>query len=264
MPGRAKKLLLVDGSNLLCKAFFGIPPKLLPDGKPIHGVIGFVSILVKIVNATHSSHLLVVFDVEEKPSRAEIYPPYKDNRKQTEIPFIENPWSQWDGIIQALDGLSVKWVAQPGYEADDVIASYASYSHCRVVIAAADTDFLQLVSKRVTMFRYGGKQSVLFTESSVRKRYGIPPERFLEYKALIGDKTDNIDGIRGIGPKNAIKVLNGERELSPQEQDIFERNRSLIRLDTGAELRYSLEELKVPDKLKGLKAFEFLQNIGVL
>jgi len=104
----------------------------------------------------------------------------------------------------------------------------------------------------------------LFNEAVVQEKYGIHPSQFLEYKALIGDKTDNIDGIKGIGPKNAVKVLNGERELIEEERELFERNRGLIKLNTRVELPYNLNQLSFTNKFEDFKAFEFLQNIGVL
>jgi len=145
-----------------------------------------------------------------------------------------------------------------------MIASYVSQLSCEVVIASSDTDFLQLVSKRTTMFRYHGKKSLLFDETVVKEKYGIHPSRFLDFKALIGDKSDNIDGIIGIGPKTAIKVLNGERKLTKKELEILKRNRSLIELNTGIELPYTLNQLSFTNKLGNFNAFEFLQTIGVI
>jgi DNA polymerase-1 len=260
------KLLLVDGHNLLFKAFYGIPEKLLSNGRPIHGVIGFISIITKIVKVTEPTHILVVFDPEEKPSRATLYPHYKENRQQDfgGKPDRENPFSQLADIKRALDCLHIKYVEQTGYEADDMIASYASQVPCKIVIVSSDTDFLQLVNKRTTMLRYHRKKSLSFNEAVVQEKYGIHPSRFLEYKALIGDKTDNIGGIKGIGPKNAIKVLNGERELMEEERRLFERNHSLIKLNTRVELPYTLNQLSFANKFEDFKAFEFLQNIGVL
>jgi DNA polymerase-1 len=259
-----KKLLLVDGHNLLFKAFYGIPERLLSNGRPIHGVIGFISILTKIIDSTEPTHVLVVFDPEEQPSRTTRYSPYKQNRHDYGgKPDRENPFSQLAYIKRALDSLLVKWVEQPGCEADDMIASYASQVPCKTIIAATDTDFLQLVCKKTTVLHYHRKSPILFTESTVREKYGIHPRSFLEYKSLIGDKTDNISGIRGIGPKTAIKVLKGERELTEEERKIFERNRGLIKLDTRIKLPYSLKELRFRNSLEGLKIGEYLRSIGV-
>lgn len=259
------RLLLIDGHNLLCKAFYGVPEKILADGRPVQGVIGFISITVKIIRDMEPTHILVVFDPEEQPSRTKLYSPYKQNRQDFgSKPDRENPFSQLMDIKRTLDILGIKYAEKPGYEADDLIASYAIRSNDEVVIASSDTDFLQLVGKRISMFRYHGKKSVLFNETMVQRRYGIHPSRFLEYKALIGDRTDNIDGIRGVGPKTAIKILNGMRELTAEEQNIFERNFRLIKLDTEVDLPYALHELSCNNKFAEFKVGKVLRSIGVI
>jgi DNA polymerase-1 len=259
------RLLLVDGHNLLCKAFYGVPEKILANGRPVQGVIGFISITVKIIRDMEPTHILVVFDPEEQPSRAKLYSPYKQNRQDFgNKPDRENPFSQLMDIKRTLDSLGIKYTEKPGYEADDLIASFATRSNGEAVIVSSDTDFLQLVGKRISMFRYHGKKSVLFNEMMVQRRYGIHPSRFLEYKALIGDKTDNIDGIRGVGPKTAIKILNGMRELTAEEQKIFERNLRLIKLDTEVDLPYDMHELSCNNKFEEFKAGKVLRSIGVL
>ena len=262
---KMNKLLLIDGLNLLFKAFYGVPEKLLSGERPVQGVIGFIGILNKIIKVVEATHILVVFDPEERPSRTESYPRYKQNRMDYGgMADRENPFTQLVDIKTALERLQIKYVEQPGYEADDVIASYVSQLPCEVVIASSDTDFLQLVGKRTTMLRYHGKKSLLFTETAVQEKYGVHPSSFRDFKALIGDKSDNIEGIIGVGPKNAIKVLKGERKLTEEELKIFERNRSLIELDTGIELPYTLTQLTFINRFKDFRAFEFLQSIGVL
>lgn len=259
------KLLLVDGHNVLHKAWNGIPEILLPDGRPVHGVLGFISVVTKLIMKTEPTHVLVVFDPEEKPSRAALYPAYKQDRPGYEgKPPRENPFSQLPDIKKALDYLHIKYVEQPGYEADDMIASCAYQVPCEVVIASSDTDFIPLICEKTTMLRYHWKNSILFTETVVFEKYGIAPTSFLAYKSLIGDKSDNISGIKGIGPKNAIKVLNGQRALTGEEREIFERNLSLIRLNTTVELPYVLNELSFSNSFKGFKAFQYLRDIGVL
>lgn len=264
--GEINKILLIDGHNLLCKAFFGIPEKLLPDGKPVHGVIGFIAILIKIIKVIKPTHVLVVFDPEEKPSRTALYPQYKANRQEdfSKKDDRENPFTQLADIITALENLNIRYIIPPGFEADDMIASYAAQIPCEVIIASSDTDFLQLLNQRITMFRYHGKKSILFDETMVKDKYGIHPSQFLEYKSLIGDKTDNIGGIQGIGPKNAIKVIKGLRILSEEEQGIFERNRKLIKLYTNAKLPFALDQLLFTRDLANFKTFEFLRVISIL
>ena len=260
-----KKLLLIDGSNLLCKAFFGVPERLLPDGKPVQGVIGFVGIMVKIIRETGPTHILVVFDPEEVPSRVALYARYKQNRQDFgDKPDRENPFTQLADVKRALDGLSINYVEQTGSEADDMIASYAARSGCEVVIASSDADFLQLVTDRIAVFRYHGERSVLLDEEMVQKKYGVHPSRFLEYKALVGDKSDNIDGVKGIVPKTAIRVINGERGLTGDEQEVFARNCSVIALDTDVSLPYELHQLLLGHDFEGFRVGEFLRDTKVL
>ncbi len=259
------RLLLIDGHNLLFKAFYGVPEKLLSNGRPVQGIIGFASIMVKIIREVKPTHVLVVFDPEEIPSRVEQYAQYKQNRQDfSNKPDRENPFSQLMDIKRALDNLGIRYVEQPGYEADDMIASFTSRSNCKTIIASSDADFLQLVSKRVSMFRYHGKKSVWFDETTVLKRYGVHPSRFLEYKALIGDKADNIDGVKGIGPKTALRVLDDARKLTKEEREVFERNYGLIKLNTEVDLPYSMHELSCNDKFEEFKVGQLLRGIGIL
>jgi len=259
------KLLIIDGHNLLFKAFYGIPERLLSSGKPVQGVIGFVGIMTKIIREVRPTNVLVVFDPEEKSPKTNLYSQYKQNRQDfSNKPDRENPFSQLSDIKKALDNLGIKYLEQRGYEADDVIASFTIQYNCEIVIVSNDTDFLQLVNDRITVFRYHGKKSILFTEKVIQEKYGVSPSRFLEYKALIGDNTDNIDGIKGIGPKTAIKVLDNKKRLTKEERKIFERNKTLIKLNTEINLLYTLGQLSFNKDFKGFKGGEFLRIIGVL
>lgn len=113
------------------------------------------------------------------------------------------------------------------------------------------------------MFRYHGKKSVLFNEAVVKEKYGIHPSQFLEYKALIGDQADNIAGIRGIGSKNTIKIIQGIKKLNEAEWDIFERKRQLIKLYTNAILPFALDQLLFTKDLENFKTYEFLRIIHI-
>jgi DNA polymerase-1 len=259
------RLLPVDGHNLLFKAFYGVPEIILSNGKPAQGIIGFIGITVKIIRNVKPTHILVVFDPEEKPSRIELYSQYKQNRQDfSKKPERENPFSQLADIKRALDNLGIRFCEQAGCEADDLIASYAAQSNGEVVIASTDTDFLQLVNERTSVYRYHGKKSVWFNESMVLQRYGVQPGRFLEYKSLIGDKSDTIAGVKGIGPKTAIKVLDGRRGLNAEEREILERNMSLIKLNTEVNKPYQISQLLLSNKFEAFRVGEFLKNTGVL
>ena len=174
-------LLLVDGHNLLCKAFFGLPPRFRRDGLPIHGTIGFVSILLKTIKQLGPTHLAVIFDPEETPSRVECYPEYKSNRPDYgNMPDADNPFSQLADVKKILNYLAVYHLELPGYEADDVIASLKNRFNGDAVIFSTDTDFFQLLSGRVNIFSYRGKHSVLIDEAAFIEKYGIPVTRYVE------------------------------------------------------------------------------------
>jgi DNA polymerase I len=259
------RLLLIDGHNLLFKAFFGIPEKINADGKFVHGVIGFIGMTVKIIRRIGPTHVLVVFDPEETPSRTESYPEYKSNRKDySAVPERENPFTQLAGIKKALEMVGIKYCEQPGYEADDLIASYATPPEYQAVIVSSDTDFFQLVNETTGVYHYHGQKSVWYNTAEITKKFGFHPSRYLEYKALVGDKSDTISGVRGIGPKTALKVLRKERSLTPEEQAVFERNIALIRLNAAVALPYRLDELAYRNHLDMFGISAILRNAGII
>ncbi len=259
------RLLLIDGHNLLFKAFFGVPEKVLPDGKSVHGVIGFIGMTVKIIRKTTPTHILVVFDPEETPARTESYPEYKSNRKDySQVPERENPFTQLAGIKSALDHLNIRYCEQSGCEADDMIAGYTGQPDFQTVIVSSDTDFFQLVSRNTIVYHYHGKKSVFYNIEAVVEKYGVHPSRYLEYKALVGDKSDTISGVKGIGPKTALKVLDNTRLLTAEEQAVFERNKELIRLNTRVELPYQISQLAYNHHLNMFGIGAILRSAGVL
>ena len=259
------RLLLIDGHNLLCRAFFGLPEKLSNEGKPVHGVIGFMSMTVNIIRKTTPTHILVVFDPEETPARKESYPEYKSNRiDYSQVPERENPFTQLAGIKKGLDAIGIKFCEHSGFEADDVIASYTGLPDFQTVIVSSDTDFFQLVSRQTIVYHYHSKNPVFYNVETVTQKIGVPPSRYLEYKALVGDKSDNIGGVRGIGPKTALKVLNNEKNLTQEEQAVFQRNLELIRLKNNAGLPYELENLVYKNHLNMFPIGAILRNAGVL
>lgn len=280
------KTVLVDGHNLLFRSFYGIPARIPgKDGKPIHGVVGFVGTLLKVANRLKPTHLLVVFDSESGSFRRQKEDGYKKDRIKdwSEFPDEENPFSQLSGIYQALDHMTWKYCEVEGVEADDVIASYAreiSSKH-EVFIVSTDSDLLQLVNDRVTLFYPRGKASVLYTPEKVREKYGIHPQQIPEFKALVGDKTDNIEGVPGIGPKTAAKLLGQFESVSKlcdcasmvpgnlgikinKFRDKILRNRALIKLDQELDLPFSINEIKIQRDSWNRKTMSVLREIGLI
>lgn len=259
------RLLLIDGHNLLFKAFFGMPERIHTNGKSIHGVVGFISMTVNIIRKTTPTHVLVVFDPEETPSRKESYPEYKQGRPDySQMSERENPFTQLEGIKKGLEAIGIKHCEQCGFEADDLIASYTGQPDFQTVIVSTDNDFLQLVNRTTLVYHYHGKNSVFFNVEAVTAKFGVEPTRYLEYKALIGDKSDTISGVRGIGPKTALKVMKNEKTLTAEEQAIFERNIELIRLNSKVALPYELNQLTYKNHLDMFGVSAILRNAGIL
>lgn len=208
-----EKLLVIDGHNLLMRMYYGIPgPIRNSQGKDIRGVIGFIGGLFKMVNKGEFNKLLIIFDSETSiESRVKEDSNYKQNRiDYSQVADENNPFVQLKYIYKILDYLKVDYLEVKGYEADDYIASvcrcYGGSHH--ITIASTDRDFLQLVNDRVTVYSPRGKMSIAFTPAEVYRKLKISPSQMVDYKVLVGDKSDNISGVKSIGPKTAIKILN--------------------------------------------------------
>ncbi len=259
------RLLLVDGSNLLFQMFFGMPSRIIGrNGKPIQGTLGFVGALIKIVKMTSPTHILVIFDGEAHNPRTDLDPDYKANRPDySELADEDNPFTQLPYIYAALDFMNIPRYETVDCEADDVIAAYCHRcdADTSVTVSSFDSDLFQLVGERVRILRYRGENSVICDTGYVLQRLGLPPERYADYKSLVGDTSDNIRGVTGIGPKTAAALINeygslegllahadeiGRPRLRASiiaERDRILRNASLIRLTGDRPLPLELCEL---------------------
>lgn len=204
-----KKLLIVDGSNLLFQMFFGMPARITgKDGRAIQGVLGFVGALLRIIRMTSPTHVAVLFDCETENERRELDPEYKANRPDySELSDDESPFSQLPYVYSALDELKLAYAEVTGCETDDIIAAYAASFDGEVVISSFDSDFFQLITERVSVLRYRGDSTVICTPDYVHSKFGIQPRQYADFKAMVGDSADNIKGARGIGPKTAAALL---------------------------------------------------------
>ena len=276
------RILIIDGHNLLFQMFFGMPSKIIgAKGQAIHGVIGFIGALNRLADGYSPSHLLVMFDGEKKNPRKDILGEYKANRiDYSEVPEDENPFTQLPLICEALDYMGIKHAETTDCETDDVIAAYAiEYGKKNeVFISSFDSDYFQLITDKVKVIRYRGQSSVLCDEEYIRSKYGVEPCRYLDLKCLVGDTSDNIPGIRGVGPKTAAKLINTigdvdairsrSSEIDSEKirlaieggGDIIERNLSLIRLGSAAAMPYSLADIEF--KNPRLRTMEVVHGIG--
>ena len=276
-------LLVVDGSNLLFQMFYGMPARIVnKEGKLIHGTLGFVGALLKILRMTTPTHAVVLFDGERFNERVEIDADYKANRPDySEMPEEETPFSQLPDIYAALDFLKIAHTETTVCETDDVVASYAIRygKEMEIVIASFDSDFFQLIGENVKVLRYRGDKTQICDREYLQEKFGIEPCCYADFKSLTGDNADNIKGAYKIGPKTAAKLINefgsiqgllenAEKIKSESvKNSVLEakerllKNCLLITLNDRAELPFTLEELSFADS--GIKTGEVLQAIGL-
>lgn len=277
------KLLIVDGSNLLFQMFYGMPARIVNrQGRAIQGTLGFVGALLKIIRMVRPTHVLVVFDGECDNGRAVLDENYKANRVDYSLlPEEDTPFSQLPDIYTALDELGIRHKETENCEADDWIAGFAAaYGSCMdVVIASQDSDYYQLITERVSVLRYRGKQTVVCDPAYIQEKLGIRPNQYAAFKALTGDTADNIRGADKIGPKTAAELMNTFGDLQTLlrqaesirkpsiRQSVLQngvrilRNYDLIRLTGEAPLPFGLEELRWDDP--GMTTTQVLEKCGI-
>lgn len=278
------KLLLVDGSNLLFQMFFGMPARIVNrNGKAIHGTMGFVGALLKIIRMTKPTHIAVLFDGEHENERVNLNADYKANRTDySELPEEQCPFTQLDDIYAALDYLKIKHAETTVCETDDWIAGYtlAYGKGTQIVISSFDSDYFQLLTENVSVLRYRGIKTAICTPEYIRNNLGILPAQYADFKSLVGDTSDNIKGADKIGPKTAAQLLtkfntldniiaNAEqierqsvRESIIKNTERLRTNYKLIKLNDGAELPFALDELAYGGVQETTS--EILKAIGLL
>ncbi|HYU58605.1 MAG TPA: DNA polymerase I [Actinomycetota bacterium] len=203
------RLFLLDGHSLAFRAFFALPSDLATtSGQVTNAVYGFTSMLIKLLGEERPDLLAVAFDVGKPTVRLEKYAEYKAGRAEAPDEFRQ----QLGLIVEVLETLRVPVLGIPGHEADDVIATLAvraAEEGIDVTIVTADRDFFQLVRPGITVMfnRRGISDIVRYDAAAVTERFGLPPEKYLDYVALKGDTSDNIPGIAGVGEKTASRVI---------------------------------------------------------
>jgi DNA polymerase I len=204
-----KRLFLLDGHSLSYRAFFALPPSLATtSGQVTNAVYGFTSMLIKLLTEEHPDLIAVAFDVGKPTARLEKYAEYKAGRPETPDEFRQ----QLGLIVEVLETLHIPVIGIEGHEADDAIATLALRAleqGIEVVVVTADRDFFQLVRPGITvMFNVKGISDIrVYDVSAVTERFGLPPEKYLDYVALKGDASDNIPGVPGVGEKTASKLV---------------------------------------------------------
>ncbi len=206
----AKRLFLIDGYGFVFRAFHSLPPLTNTVGEPVGAVYGFTNMLMKLRNRVRTAnaeeaYIVCVFDAGKDTFRQEIYADYKANRP----PAPDDLIPQFPMVRDAAAALNIESVEMVGFEADDIIATYATMAQqqgMHVTIVSSDKDLMQLVNDEVKM--YDSLRDRIIGREQVIEKFGVPPEKVLDVLSLMGDSSDNIPGIKGIGPKTAAELIN--------------------------------------------------------
>jgi DNA polymerase-1 len=243
-----KVLYLFDGSAFLYRSFFALPPLTTSSGFPTGAIYGFLRSILAILKTEKPNYMAIAFDLPAPTQRKLAYSEYKSQRPPTPDPLkVQIPV-----IKELINLLGVKLLEMPGYEADDLIAyltQKAKKEGFKVKIYSPDKDVLQLVEGNQVVVINPISEEV-FDENKVIEKFGIPPQKLADYLALVGDKTDNIEGVKGVGPKTAINLINtfGSVENILARWDEFKRLFPQAEKNS-LELSYWLVKLKPPEDL---------------
>ena len=203
-------LVLIDGSGFIFRAFHALPPMTRPDGTPVNAVFGFTNMLAKLLREHVGTHLAVIFDAGRVTFRNALYDDYKAHRPPPPDELVP----QFALVREATAAFGVPAVELEGWEADDLIAAYArdaAEAGGQVTIVSSDKDLMQLIRPGVVMLDPIKGKAIGAPE--VMEKYGVTPDKMVEVQALIGDTTDNVPGVPGIGPKNAAQLVNEYGDL---------------------------------------------------
>ncbi len=235
-----EKLLIIDGNSILNRAYYGIRPLTAPDGTPTNAVYGFLNILFKHMEEEQPDYLVVAFDVKAKTFRHKMYELYKAQRKPAPEDFIV----QLPLIKEVLSAMGIACIEKEGYEADDLIGTVSSFCNekevaCRIL--TGDKDDLQLATEntiiKLVITRMGQTTTTDYGPQEVVEKYGVTPTAFIDVKGLMGDPSDNIPGVKGIGEKTAFSLIQNYQSI----ENIYE---NLETIEVTPSVRKKLSEDK--------------------
>ncbi len=208
--GKPDHVFLIDGSGYIFRAFHALPPMTRPDGTPVNAVYGFTNMLMKLVADSDAEYLAVIFDSARATFRNDIYADYKANRDEPPDELVP----QFGLIREAVRAFDLPCIEKEGFEADDIIATYARKAAAEgkeVIIVSSDKDLMQLVGPHVRMLDPIKNRTI--GPDEVAERFGVPPDKVVDVQALAGDSIDNVPGVPGIGVKTAAELINAYGDL---------------------------------------------------
>ena len=265
-----KKILVVDGNSIINRAYYGIRPLTTKSGKSTHAVYGMINMIWRQVTALKPDYAAVAFDLKAPTFRHQMYPEYKAGRH----PTPEDLLSQFPDAKECLALMGLHVLELPGYEADDIQGTVAKMAHgsdgIESYILSGDRDLLQLIDDKVTVLLATNTETKPMSEAEFTEEYGISPSLFVEMKALMGDSSDNIPGVAGVGKKTARSLIEnfktlegiyeniedkriskGVREKLLRDKENAYMSRTLSRIKTDVPLGKSLSDLAIGEADRG-------------
>ena len=269
------KLLLVDGNSIANRAFYALPFLSNSQGKPSGAVFGFANIIIKLLQSEKPSHIIVAFDHARRTFRNEIYADYKMQRKPSPVELIE----QFPLIKEMLDAMKIKYIEVPGIEADDIIGTVSKKFLGKKIILSGDRDLLQLIDEDTTVWltKKGVSEVDKVDEERLNELFGLKPFQIIDLKALMGDTSDNIPGVKGIGEKTALSLLEkyhtvdnvyqnidaitGKlKEKLESDKEMAFISKQLATINRGCEVAFDEDESKLQMPF-GKECYDFFKNM---
>lgn len=234
----SKELFLVDGSGFIFRAYHALPPLTRPDGTPVGAVMGFCNMLSKLLSTHRDAHIAVIFDAGRRNFRNDIYAEYKAHRP----PAPEDLVPQFPLMREAAEAFGLPTMEMEGFEADDIIATYAKLAEeqgTKVTIVSSDKDLMQLVRGDIKLM--DPMKQIMIGAAEVFEKFGVTPDKVIDVQALCGDASDNVPGVPGIGVKTAAELINLYGTLEslldntanikqPKRRETLETNAELARI----------------------------------
>ncbi|MEA3392960.1 MAG: 5'-3' exonuclease H3TH domain-containing protein, partial [Candidatus Marinimicrobia bacterium] len=287
------KLFIIDGMAIAYRAHFALirNPLVTSDGRHISATYGFLNALLKIVRDESPDYLAVAFDSKEKTFRHKKYPDYKATREK--MPFEMRPQIQW--IKDILSAMNIPMIEIPGFEADDIIGTLARRAESEKIdtyMVSGDKDFMQLVSDHIFLYApaTGKRPLTIYDKAGVEEKWGVPPENIIDLLGLMGDSSDNIPGVKGVGEKTAVKYLQKygsmdalleaapdisnekQRNKLLEEADMARLSRELATIDVNVPMKLEWRDMQADSDfnreellkhLKELELYKFVKDLGL-